>query len=147
MPRSIARRSREIVLLFRRAERWFTSHSENALCVLNRRTISAAQRAISRARRKKNDTSGSGVLRLLGYQFELVRHSAQLGKRTGLHLVHQTAAMHLHGGFGNADIAGNLFAYGPERIDDRPDVALDLHAHLLDDQPRSPNWGFEPRLE
>ena len=41
-----------------------------------RRTISTAQRAVSRARRKKNDTSGSGVLRLHGYQFELIRHSA-----------------------------------------------------------------------
>jgi hypothetical protein len=54
------------------------------------------------------------MLRLLGYQFELVRHSAQLGKRTGLHLVHQTAAMHLHGGLGNANIARNLFVEAAE---------------------------------
>ena len=37
---------------------------------------STAQRAVSRARRKKNDMSGSGVLRLIGYQCELIRHSA-----------------------------------------------------------------------
>src|SRR5262249_16325849 len=34
MPRSIARWSCGIILLFRCAERWFTSRSENALCVL-----------------------------------------------------------------------------------------------------------------
>ena len=41
----------------------------------------------------------------------------------GLHLVHQTAAMHLHGGFGNADIARNLFAE-PAARDLNHDLAL-----------------------
>src|SRR3954447_9392561 len=65
----------------------------------------------------------AGALRLHGYQFELVRHSAQLGKRTGIHLVHQTASMHLHGGLGNADIARNLFAKAAVR-DLNHDLAL-----------------------
>src|SRR5580692_5477631 len=115
MPRSIARR-------FRCTALWLTAKTPFAFWPApgerierlkgrySRAAGPSAQRAVSRTRRKKIDTSGSGVLRLLGCQFELVRHSAQLGKRTGLHLVHQTAAMHLHGGFGNADIAGNLLA-------------------------------------
>src|ERR1700730_8309106 len=60
---------------------------------------------------------------LVGWQFELVRHSAQFGERTSLHLVHQTAPMHLHGGFGNADIARNLFAKAAVR-DLNHDLAL-----------------------
>src|SRR5208282_4017307 len=42
-------------------------------------------------------------------QLEEVRHSAQIRKRTGLHLSHQVGAMHLHRGLGDADIVGNLF--------------------------------------
>jgi hypothetical protein len=53
---------------------------------------------------------GSGALRLLRHQLELVGHSAELGKRTGVHLPHRPAAVNFHRGFGNADIAGNLFA-------------------------------------
>jgi hypothetical protein len=44
----------------------------------------------------------SGVLRLLGRQLELVGHWAEFGKRTGFHLPHRPAAMHLHRGFGDA---------------------------------------------
>jgi hypothetical protein len=50
------------------------------------------------------------VLRLLGYQLQLFRHSAERDKRMDLHFSHQAAAVHLHRGFGDADIAGNLFA-------------------------------------
>jgi hypothetical protein len=52
---------------------------------------------------------GSGVLLLLGHQFELVGHSAEFGKRTRLHLFHRPAAVDLHRTFGDADIARNLF--------------------------------------
>ena len=72
---------------------------------------------------EQSDRSGSRVLWVLSYQLELIRHSAELGKRTGLHLSHQTAAMHLHRGFGNADIAGNLFAKAAVR-DLNHDLAL-----------------------
>src|SRR6516164_3906367 len=41
-------------------------------------------------------------------ELELVRHSAELGKRAGLHLPHQAAAVHLHGCFRDADVAGDL---------------------------------------
>ena len=40
---------------------------------------------------------------------EEVRHPAELGKRTCVHLPHQVHAMNLHRGFGDADIVGNLF--------------------------------------
>jgi hypothetical protein len=50
------------------------------------------------------------VARLLRHQFEPVGHSAELGKRTGVHLPHRSAAVDLHCGFGNADIAGDLLA-------------------------------------
>src|SRR5260370_4253306 len=63
-----------------------------------------------RGRRKKAGMPGSGVLRLLRHKLELVGHSAELGKRTGVHLPHRPAAVDLHRGFGDADIAGNLFA-------------------------------------
>src|SRR3954451_18575077 len=70
-----------------------------------------AHAAADRARRKRRSrTVGSGVLRLLRYELEPIRHSAERGKRGCSHLSHQTAAMHLQGGFGDADIAGNLFA-------------------------------------
>jgi hypothetical protein len=54
--------------------------------------------------------AGSRALRLLRDQFEPVGHSAELGKRMGVHLPHCPAAVDLHGSFGDADIAGNLFA-------------------------------------
>jgi hypothetical protein len=79
-----------IFFLFRCAEQGFTSRSEKALCVLgclkDGGAIERMKDVITeppdhqhsgqfrRARRKKTDTSG--VLRLLGYQFELIRHSA-----------------------------------------------------------------------
>ena len=53
---------------------------------------------------------GSGALRLLRHEFELIGHSSKFGKRTGLHLLHRPTAMHLHRGFGDTDIMGNLFA-------------------------------------
>ena len=53
--------------------------------------------------------AGSGALRLPWYDIEDVRHAAELGKGTSLHLPHQVRAMHLHGRFGDADIVGNLF--------------------------------------
>jgi hypothetical protein len=49
------------------------------------------------------------ALRPIGHQLEDIRHSAELGKRTGLHLPHQVRAMHLHSGFSDADMVGNLF--------------------------------------
>src|ERR1700722_3480896 len=54
--------------------------------------------------------AGSEVLWLLGYQLEPVRHSAELRERTCVHLPHRPAAVDLHGGLGDADIAGNLLA-------------------------------------
>src|SRR5215469_14715696 len=53
--------------------------------------------------------SSLGTLRLRSPHIEGVRHPAELGKRTRLHLTHQVGAMHLHRGFGDADIVGNLF--------------------------------------
>jgi hypothetical protein len=41
-------------------------------------------------------------------KLELICHAAQLRKRTGLHLSHQVGAMHLHRGFGDADVVRNL---------------------------------------
>jgi hypothetical protein len=48
-------------------------------------------------------------------KLEDIRHSAELWKRTRLHLSHQVGAMHLHRRFGDADIGRNLFvqATGP----------------------------------
>src|SRR6516165_1447713 len=51
---------------------------------------------------------GSGARRLMWHQIEEVRHPAELGKRTSLHLPHQVGAMHLHRRFGDTDIVGNL---------------------------------------
>jgi hypothetical protein len=94
MPRSIARRWCQVVLLFRRAERWFTSRSEDAFAFwpasrteerlerMNQRYDQTAGLSAQRSGQfrqqdaQENETSGSGVLRFLGYQFELVRHSA-----------------------------------------------------------------------
>src|SRR5262245_57913719 len=41
-------------------------------------------------------------------QVEDVRHPAELGDGTSLHLPHQVGAMHLHRRFGDADIVGDL---------------------------------------
>src|ERR1700754_5232383 len=54
---------------------------------------------------------------------QLFGHSAEREKRASLHLFHQTAAVHLHRGFGDADIAGNLFAEATSR-DLNHDLAL-----------------------
>jgi hypothetical protein len=62
-------------------------------------------------------------LRLVGHQLELVGHSAELWKRTGLHLPHCAAAINLHRRFGNADVVGNLFAQAAAR-DLNHDLAL-----------------------
>jgi hypothetical protein len=40
----------------------------------------------------------------------LIGHSAEFEKRTGVHFRHRPAAMHLHRGFGDADVASDLFA-------------------------------------
>src|SRR5277367_3288288 len=91
------------------AEPWFTSAREQA-------AGSSAQHARSRrSRRRKKGWRGSGVLRLLRQELELVGHSAELGKRTGVHFPHRPAAVHLDRGFGDADIAGNLFAQATAR--------------------------------
>src|SRR4051812_8597665 len=66
---------------------------------------------------------GSAALRLLGYQLQLFCHLAEREERMGLHLSHQTAAVHLYRGFGDADIAGNLFAEATAR-DLNHDLAL-----------------------
>src|SRR3954470_9179333 len=55
------------------------------------------------------------ALRRVRYKLELVSHPAKFWKRTGLHLLHRPAAMHLHRGFGDADIVGNLFAQAAAR--------------------------------
>src|SRR5262249_61054613 len=67
--------------------------------------------------------SGLEALRVVGQQLELVDHSAELWKRAGLHFLHRPAAMHLHRGFGDADIVGNLFAQASAR-DLNHDLAL-----------------------
>src|SRR4029077_12660415 len=72
---------------------------------------------------KQDRWAGSGVLRLLGYQLEPVGQSAELGKRSHVHLPHRPAAVDLHGGLGDADIAGNLLAE-PATRDLNDDFAL-----------------------
>ena len=52
----------------------------------------------------------SEVLGFVGSQFELVGHSAELGKRMHVHLSHRPAAVNLHRRFGNAHVASNLLA-------------------------------------
>src|SRR5690349_22366157 len=42
-------------------------------------------------------------------KLELICHATQLRKRTGLHLSHQAAAMHLYGPLSETEIAGDLF--------------------------------------
>src|SRR6266436_3728551 len=67
MPRSIARWSCGIALLFRCAERWFTSRSENALCVLGCLKDGGADRemkdAITKQPDQQHSTAGSFVVR------------------------------------------------------------------------------------
>ena len=75
-----------------------------------------------------------GALSRFWPQLEHIRHSAELGKRTRLHLSHQVGAMHLHRGYRDAYVAGNLFIEatgrdldhdltlaGAERIETRPE--------------------------
>src|SRR5215475_11115569 len=57
----------------------------------------------------------SGARRLMWHQIEDVRHPAELGKGTSLHLPHQVGAMHLHRRFGDADIVGNLLVQATGR--------------------------------
>jgi len=73
-------------------------------------TLPPAQHAerLDRGRRSKGWLPGSGVLRLLRRQLEPVGHSA-------VHLPHRSPVVDLHRGFGNADIAGNLFAQATAR--------------------------------
>src|SRR5271167_3719130 len=117
MTRSIGRWSSEMSLWLSYDEPWFTSHGEH-------RTAGAARAgALFEGGARKAGMPGSGVLRLLGHELELVDHSAELGKRTGVHLPHRPATVDLHRGFGDADIAGNLFAEATAR-DLNHDLAL-----------------------
>src|SRR5262245_63932553 len=79
----------------------------------------STSRALGRSCDRTNGASrkaySSGTLRLVRNQLELVGHTAELGKRTGFHLLHRPAAMHLHRGFGDADIEGNLLAQAAAR--------------------------------
>jgi hypothetical protein len=83
------------------------------------REIPVTPRRDGQSVEKRNGASpkaySSRALRLVRHQLELVGHSAELGKRTGLRLLHRPAAMHLHRGFGDADIVGNLFAQAAAR--------------------------------
>src|SRR5713101_8901680 len=92
-----------------RSARW---HLEKIIDIITyRRVAGTAHLGGAIAQNARKDWYvGSGVLLLLGYQFELGGHSAELGKRTHLHLLHRSAAVDFHGSFGDADIAGNLFA-------------------------------------
>ena len=69
-----------------------------------------------------NDVRSFGSC-LFWCQLERIRHSAEFGKRTGLHLPHQVGAMHLYRGFGDADIVGNLLVEAAGRNVDH-DLAL-----------------------
>jgi hypothetical protein len=59
---------------------------------------------------KKGDDAESEVLWFVGPPFEPVGHSAELGKRTHIHLSHRPAAVNFHRCFSNAHIAGDLLA-------------------------------------
>src|SRR6266700_4418828 len=83
-------------------------------------TMTGARDRTNRASRK---AFSSRALRLIWHQLEFVGHPAELGKRTGLHLLHRPAAMHLHRRFGDADIVGDLFAEAAAR-DLNHDLAL-----------------------
>ena len=60
-------------------------------------------------RLKRMPFGGSDILWLLRFHIEDVRHPAELGKRTRLHLSHHVGAMHLHCSLRDADIVGYLF--------------------------------------
>src|SRR5215472_9552945 len=62
----------------------------------------ALARAADRARRKEDGCAGLRAPRLLSYELELVRHMAELRKRTDVHLPHRPAAVDLHRGLGDA---------------------------------------------
>src|SRR5271168_2404193 len=68
------------------------------------------QGGCSRETEEVGRDAGLGALWLLRHELESIDHSAELGKRTGVHLPHRPAAVDFHRGFRNADIAGNLFA-------------------------------------
>src|ERR1700758_4090066 len=51
-----------------------------------------------------------GLLPAFWSKLELIRHAAELRKRAGLHLSHQTATMYLHRPFRETDIGGDLLA-------------------------------------
>jgi len=72
-------------------------------------------RVLARGLEEETPPLASGAWRLPWYQIEAVRHPAELGKRTRLHLPHQVSAMHLHRGFGDADIIGDLFVQATGR--------------------------------
>jgi hypothetical protein len=68
-------------------------------------TTTGAPGSLIRPRSSASRKAYSSVeLRLVWHQLEFVGHSAKLGKRTGLHLLHRPAAVHLHRIFGDADI-------------------------------------------
>jgi hypothetical protein len=71
--------------------------------------------------RAVNGYVGLGALRAVRYKFELVGHSTELRKR--MDLPHRLAAVNLHRSFGNAQIAGYLFAKAAARDRNR-DVAF-----------------------
>ena len=73
--------------------------------------------------RAVNGYVGLGALRVVRYKFELVGHSTELRKRMDVHLPHRLAAVNLHRSFGNAQIAGYLFAKAAAR-DCNHDLAL-----------------------
>ena len=50
------------------------------------------------------------ALRTFRNELEFIGHSAEFGKRAGLHLSHEAAAVYFYRRLSNADIAGNLFA-------------------------------------
>ena len=72
--------------------------------------LTARPDGIDRVKGRDDGHVNLGTLRLLRYQAELGGHSAELGKRTGVHLPHRVAAVDLHRWFADTNIAGNLFA-------------------------------------
>src|ERR1700677_3040003 len=63
------------------------------------------------------------MLRTFGHQLELLGHSTEFGKRSGVHLPHRSAAVDFHSGFGDTDFVGDLFAEATPR-DLNHDLAL-----------------------
>src|SRR5262252_7785878 len=93
----------------------------------------------SRELAPRGPKGGSGARRLMWHQFEDVRHPAELGKGTSLHLPHQVCAMHLHRRFGDAHIVSNLLVQatghhmehdlslaGTERVETLPEPSQSL---------------------